>query len=64
MNTLLIKHVMKNGNYVDAGFQADLESFKNANKVLDWDTILTKIYNGESYTTINQPYNNIEISLI
>lgn len=64
MTEIRILHIMKNGKYVDNGFIVDLSAFKKANKSLEWDEILTKLYSGEPYQTINQPYNNIEIRLV
>ena len=65
MNKILVVHLDKNGKAIDKGFEADLAKYKEVNKGnFNWDQVLTSFLNGESYTTLNQPYGNITLSVI
>jgi len=67
MNTIQVTHLSTStSKVVGTPFKADLFTYMAANRDngFDWDKALTSFLNGESYTTLNQPYGNIKLDLV
>lgn len=62
MQKIRVVHLNKHGKPLDDGFIKNLKSYKEHNRDLDWDHIISVIINNGSYTTVNMPYGNITFS--